>query len=153
MDNWIYPENGMMSTSHSDYSLCQPSYTYYVKIINTKKKSDFIVRMWHNTKCMFRSPEDLKLELMKSFSSEVPSTSSFQVGYLEPPSNTKRWLVEERDLEVMYKVFQPGAKINLWCDAKCDDNSNQENEPPLRKKSHRDCQEEEIEEVFSKLRK
>lgn len=103
---------------------------------------------------MFKSPEDLKLELMKSFSSEVPSTSSFQVGYLEPPSNTKRWLVEDRDLEVMYGFFQSGAKINLWCDAKGDDdNSNRENEPPPKKKSQRDHQEEETEEIFTKLRK
>ena len=61
--------------------------------------------------------------LIQSFPSEVPSTSTFQVGYLEPPSNTKRWLVEDRDLVAR-------AKINLLCDAKSSEEaSSQENEP------------------------
>ena len=56
----------------------------------------------------------LKLALMESFPSDVPRAADFQVGYFE--SSNKRWLVEDKDLEVMYSIFQHGDKINLWCD-------------------------------------
>ena len=137
--------------THEPSKTGNPTYTYYVKII--KKKSDYVVRMWHSIKHRFKSPEEIKLGLIESFPSEVPSTSTFQVGYLEPPSNTKRWLVEDRDLVAMYEYFESGAKINLWCDAKSSEEaSSQENEPPSKKKkSQRDHQEEETEEIFTKL--
>ena len=113
------------STHEGCPASANPTYTYYVKIINTKRKSDFIVRMWHSAKHAFNSPDEIKSGLINAFPSEVPSTSTFQVGYLEPPSNTKRWLVEKRDLVAMYEHFEPGSKINLWCDAKptCEETS------------------------------
>lgn len=131
----------------------KPTYTHYVKIINPKKKSDYIVRMWHSAKHAFKSPSELKKSLMDSFPAEVPSTTNFQVGYLEPPNNSKRWLVEERDFVAMYETSEPGSKITLWCDAKTtEENSTVENEPPSkRKKTLRDTQEEETEEIFTEL--
>lgn len=140
MDNWLYDDDPGYPVASTSYgSACnylsplspthqppepqaleqpQPTFNYYVKIINIKRKSDFVVRMWHDVKSVFQSLEDMKVELMKSFPTEVPSTSSFQVGYLEPPNNAKRWLIEERDLNAMYKFFEPGAKITIWCDAR-----------------------------------
>ena len=99
-----------------------------------------MITMWHSIKH--------RLGLIESFPSEVPSTSTFQVGYLEPPSKTKRWLVEDRDLVAIYECFESGAKINLWCDAKSSEEaSSQENEPPSKKKKSqrdRDHQEEKL---------
>ena len=53
---------------------------------------------------------------MKSFPNDVPRVADFQVGYYE--SNSKRWLVDGKDLEVMYSHIESGDKINLWCDRK-----------------------------------
>ena len=39
------------------------SYIYYVKLINPKRKSDFVVRHWHDIKHIFNSPEVLKRKL------------------------------------------------------------------------------------------
>lgn len=58
----------------------EPTYTYYVKIINTKKKSDYVVRLWHGVNNAFKSPAEIKLGLMDTFPAEVPSKSTFQVG-------------------------------------------------------------------------
>ena len=95
----------------------EPSgYNYHLKIINPKKRSDFVVRMWHGVSRKFKSPSALRAQIQESFSSDVPSTTDFQVGYLE--GNTKHWIVEKRDLMVMYSTFQPSSRITLWCDAK-----------------------------------
>ena len=124
-------------TSDEGSDLDEATYTYYVKIINPKRKSDFIVRMWHSAKHAFKSPTELKVGLMESFPGEVPSTTSFQVGYLESPGSTKRWLVEDRDLIALYNSHEPGSKINLWCDAKiAEENSNHEREQPNKKKEN-----------------
>ena len=88
-------------------------------------------RMWHSAKHAFKSPTELKVGLMESFPGEVPSTTSFQVGYLESPGSTKHWLVEDRDLIALYISHEPGSKINLWCAAKtAEENSNHEREQP-----------------------
>ena len=89
-------------------------YSYDVKIINPKKKSDFVVRRWHGVSDVIRSPAALKVKLHESFPHDVPASSNIQVGYLE--GNNKRWIFEELDLDVMYDSFQPGSKITLWCD-------------------------------------
>ena len=98
------------------------SYDYHLKIINPKKKSDYLVRMWHGVSGMFKSPLTLRVQIHESFPDDVPSTSDFQVGYLE--GNTKRWIVEKRDLIAMYSTFPSPSKITLWCDAKV-------SEPPV----------------------
>ena len=101
---------------------------------------------------MFTSTDEIKAGLMETFPSEVPSTDTFQLGYLEPPGNTKRWLVENRDLTSMYECFESGAKITLWCDARSSEGSSQETEPSSKKKkSERDHLVEETEVIFAKL--
>ena len=90
-------------------------YTYLVKIINPKKKSDFVVRMWHGTSESFQTPTSLREKLQESFPQDVPSTNGFQMGYME--GNVKRWIFEDKDLQVMYKIFPSSSKITLWCDA------------------------------------
>lgn len=112
------------------------SYTYLVKIINPKKKSDYIVRMWHGVSEAFKTPTTLREKLREAFPHDIPSSTDFQVGYLE--GNTKRWIVEERDLSAMYDSFDDGSKITMWCDGRGEgaDTSKSEGVPaPKRRKT------------------
>ena len=59
------------------------AYTYHVKIINPKKKSDFVVRMWRGTSYIFKTATSLRSTLKESFPQDVPSTDDFQMGYME----------------------------------------------------------------------
>ena len=136
----------------------QLKYSYFVRIINPKKKSDYIARMWHNVTQAFQSPTALKIKLMDSFPSDIPNSMNFQVGYFEPPNNTKRWIVEERDLETMYGFYESGAKINLWCEARGNQELCNENEPPAKKKkattriTQREQKEDETDTIFKQLK-
>ena len=130
-------------------------YSYLVKFIQAQKKSDFTVRMWHDADEKFTSLTNLRMNLMDYFHDELP-TPSFKLGYYETPHNTKRWLVEQRDLQAMYKSFSVGARITLWCetavgstgsDPDCD-------APPQKKRTPtpRERAEEELDEVFKQLK-
>ncbi len=126
-------------------------------MINPKKKSEYVIRLWHDTTEKFYSPAGLRLKLMDSFPNEVPSTTNFQIGYFEPPSNTKRWLVDRRDLETMYSCCPAGAKVTLWCERKVPgtpDNSDRKKEPraPPPKKTKREQTEADTDEAFKQLR-
>ena len=149
-----YPPERQSSALERQSNTCEPepTYSYFVRIINPKKKSDYIVRVWHNIKRKFNSLTELKIALMDSFTADIPSTTNFHVGYLEPPGNTKCWLVDERDLMAMYSSFPPRSKVNLWCDAKTIEDSAKDSEPPSKKKkSEKDTLDEETQEVFTKL--
>ena len=64
----------------------------------------------------FKTPTMLREKLHKAFPHDIPSTTEFQIGYLE--GNTKRWVVEEmEDLKAMYNSFNDGSKITLWCES------------------------------------
>ena len=62
----------------------------------------------------FKTPTTLREMLREGFPHHIPSSTDFQVGYLE--GNTKCWIVEDRDLSTMYDSFDDGSKITLWCD-------------------------------------
>ena len=134
----------------------EPKYSYYVRMFNPKRKSEFIFRMWHAVTHHFNSPAALKLKLMDCFPADVPSTATFQIGYFEPPSNVKRWIVEERDLQTMYSHYDPGSKINLWCEAKAklEVKETDENDvPPVsKKKISREAVDDEVDTIFQNLR-
>ena len=144
-----------------------------MRIINPKKKSDFIVRTWHDAKEAFDSPRALRLKLMESFPNDLPDHINFQLGYFEGRGSTKRWIVESRDLQSMYSFFEAGAKITLWCEgnpvtsndtesssAKEAKQSVTDGEPPPAKKakqsvtgtSKRESFEEEIDQIFAELK-
>ena len=132
-------------------------YDYYVRLINPKKKSDFIVRMWHDEHSQFKSPGELKIELLDTFPGDIPTTENFQVGYFEPPCNTKRWIVDKRDLTVMYDKFLPDSTITLWCDRSKQDDSVEvaEKEPVTQKKNKRSDRadiDEETDDIFRNLK-
>ena len=79
------------------------TYAYMVKLINPKRKSDFTIRTWYDTNEKFDTINSLRRKLIAAFAEELSTT--FQLGYLEPPSQAKRWLQDQRDLDNMYTIF------------------------------------------------
>lgn len=74
--------------------------------------------MWHNMSDKFDFVNGLKLKLMDSFPEYVPSSPTFQVGYLDGRGSQKRWIVQQEDLKVMYESFNPeDVIIKLWCES------------------------------------
>ena len=55
------------------------SYLYSVKLINPKRKSDYVVRLWHDAKQVFSSVADVKQKLMDSFPKEFHNV--FSLGF------------------------------------------------------------------------
>lgn len=90
------------------------SYHYDVKIVNPSKKSDFVVRRWHDVSEAIQTPSLLKAKLQESFPQDVPTNPDFKLGYMN--GNQRYWIFEDRDLQVMYKSFKPGSTITLWCE-------------------------------------
>ena len=69
------------------------TYAYMVKFINPKRKSDFTIRTWYDTNEKFDTINSLRRKLITEFAEELSET--FQLGYLEPPSQAKRWLQDQ----------------------------------------------------------
>ena len=40
--------------------------------------------------------------------------------YLEKNNNAKRWIEDSVDLTAMYRHFQPGSTVTIWCESKDD---------------------------------
>ncbi len=74
----------------------------------------------------------LKEKLQEAFPQEISSTADCQMGYFVK-SNTKRWIVEKKDLSVMYESFDIGSDITLWCDG-IRESGNTGGEPPSKKR-------------------
>jgi len=132
------------------------TYSYMIKFINPKRKSDYTIRTWYDTSEKFSTITNLKLKLIDTFADELSET--FQLGYLEPPSQAKRWLKEQRDLDSMYNKFLKGGRITLWCEKmpwkEAVDEAEESVEPPAKKKvqTARQRSEEDLDEVFGKLK-
>ena len=57
----------------------------------------------------------LKARISTTFNTDVHDVSEISaVGYFE--GKLKRWLCDDKDLEMMYKVFSSGSEIPLWCE-------------------------------------
>ena len=89
----------------------------------------------------------MKEKLIESFSDHVPGISEigrFSIGFFESRNSAgKRWIVSPEDLEMMYKKFDPGSEIPLWCDGKSDgkkrsNDDGQEAETPLSKREKKE---------------
>jgi len=85
----------------------------YNYLINPRKKSDFTLRNWHDVSEKFLSIGYLKFKLMDTFPKEFSGTTNFQVIYLEPPNQAKRWLCDNRDINRMYSEFPSGSRITF----------------------------------------
>ena len=113
--------------------------------------------MWHDEHSKFKSPAELKIKLIDAFPNDISFTENFQVGYLEPPSNTKRWIVDKRDLTIMYDKFIRDTKITLWCDRSKQDNSLDVNKEAVslqkkKKRSDKVDNDKEMVEIFHTLK-
>jgi len=101
----------------------EPLYTYNVKVINPSRKRDTKTLTWHGTD-VFTSPLQMKERLIESFHDYVPGITEigkFNLEFFESRNSTgKRWIVSSEDIERMYRKFEPGSKIPLWCDGKPD---------------------------------
>ena len=87
--------------------------TRYV-LSKTRRKSNFVVRQWHGIGQAFQSSGELKRLLQDAFPDDLRAlTSDFYVGYFEPPSGAKRWIIDDHDLQSLYANRDPGSKINL----------------------------------------
>lgn len=99
-----------------------PQYKYRVKVINPKNKKDYKWLALHGVTTQFLTPLHLKQQLVESLGDYVPARSeidSFNVGYLQKPSQAKQWIVSGQDLESMYA--HSGEEISLWCDHRVED--------------------------------
>ena len=79
--------NGQQLKSRFDVE--QPStlavtYTYMVKFINPKRKSDFTTRAWYDTNKKFDTINSLRRKLIAE-----DQSNAFQLGNLEPPFQAK----------------------------------------------------------------
>ena len=94
------------STGNGECSRCQ--YTYNLKTINPKKKSQFVVEKF---RCSgkFLTPEDLKQYISAELGNSVPDI--FEVGY------TKVLIKSGEDLKCMHDAHGTGYdyEIGLWC--------------------------------------
>ena len=96
------------------------AYKYTLKIFNPvsppERPIKFIVRQLHNFQARLRSLDELKTRIFAMFNTDVHAVSEISaVGYFE--GKQKRWLCDNKDLEVMYKVFSSGnLEIPLWCE-------------------------------------
>ena len=128
---------GSLPQLQSTVTLAAPKaackYTYQVRFVNLKRKSEFTLRDWHDMVERFTTIEQLKFKLLESFPKEFPSASSttFQIGYLEPPNQAKKWLCDVRDLQKMYASFPSGSWLTLWCEVPV--HKDDKEEPPSKK--------------------
>ena len=116
---------GSSSSSHSNVSIVIPAshnqsplpkYSYLVKIVNPKKKSEFEVQSL-KAKQKFLSLEDLKEQVVLDCKEKVPNPLT-DIGYIEPGhglTGKKKWLTSDHDLTDMYEVSKGKRDVTIWC--------------------------------------
>ena len=91
-------------------------YNYRVKIINTEKRSEFVVREMRSHRRRFDSILEVKMAIKSEFKDSVPSGNNFQVGYFLGKRSSKHWLISPDDLPSMYQSLGSKHDVMLWCD-------------------------------------
>ena len=72
-----------------------------------------MVRIWHETPEIFKTPSQLCDKLRECFPHDVSANPEFKIGYMK--RNNKRWIVEDKDLALMYLTFQPHmCRAHVW---------------------------------------
>ena len=90
-------------------------WNYSVKLINPIRKSLFSIQKLRITS-QFQSIEELKNVLETHLASAKKPVTS--VGYVEPGHGAKgkqRWIINNEDLEDMYKIHEGKSEILMWC--------------------------------------
>ena len=82
------------------------------------KRLEAITLEWHGEHGNFVSPTALKIKLMDIFKDKLPSDpNSFVLGYIAKRGG-KQGIEKELDLASMYKQFNTGETITLYCEVK-----------------------------------
>ena len=68
-------------------------------------------------KSRFKSIIDMKVRLMDEFEKQVPTSTTFSIGYFAGRTSAKHWIYTEEDLQMMYVNCQT-PEIMLWCDGR-----------------------------------
>lgn len=92
------------------------AFRYSVKIINSKKKSDYMV-LGVGFRGRFADPEAIKAKLHEAHPEKITSNTK-EVGYIQSGHGCRgkqRWIVSEEDIEEMYKDYNGKGEILLWC--------------------------------------
>ena len=94
----------------------------------------------------------MKFKIELQIKDELVKEDEFDFGYYEGRYATKRWIIQSKDIQVMYSKFEIG-EIHLWCDI-----LKEENDQPVKKKKKENNmtkrqqeKEEKIENVFDEL--
>ena len=61
----------------------------------------------------FEHANDMQMKLIHDFEGKLPD---LECGYLRKGS--KRWIENDQDLEAMYKAFNYGDEITIWCEGR-----------------------------------
>ena len=72
-----------------------------------QKANNTLAFLCRNLRYCITEKFDTLISLRRSLASEFADelTKKFQLGYLEAPSQAKRWLQEQQDLDNMYSIF------------------------------------------------
>ena len=123
---------------------------------DTKRRSKYFVKTL-NVRRKFESLSSLRSALWHELEESIPDEGDFNIGYFEGRQHTKKWLTSKVDLDAMYTYFNGKMCVNLWCDGKEEDASDDEVVPASSsKKSVRERKkvqaDDELEEIFLQLK-
>ena len=142
-------------TNDRDAAPIGVEYYYRVKLINSNKKSDFIVRQLNNFTSKFRSIQEARGKFKEQFGDQVSSLPDFSLGYLDGSQQAKVWLYTTEDLTAMYRKYPKGGAINLWCEGNYDladgGGNKRKRGDAAEQSSHRKAKEDENESIFKDL--
>ena len=144
--------------THSD---SRRQYTYSLKIINPKKKSQFLVEKFRRLGT-FSSPREVRLSILTECEGLVPDNTEFDFGYFKGGrGSAKVWIKSEEDLKSMYETYVNEKEISLWClgsekedGATSVSNTNKRKLPNAddRQGSKRQAIRDEVEDIFTSLK-
>ena len=122
-------------------------YSYRIKIINPKKKSEFVVCNLPDLCNKFESILVLRAKLVESLGEQVPKTLTFNVGYYQGQQHSEISLYTDKDLDAMYQKC-PSGEITLWCEGNSGEDSKcKRDDPSVGQKK-----EDEVDSIFQELK-
>lgn len=113
------------------------AYSYSLKIVNRKKKAEFVVQTLRMND-QFALLDNLKAKLKDECGDKVAAEID-QLGYIEPGHGLRgkqRWLNSDEDLEEMYVKFR-GKEITLWCFGKDETSKKRPHSPDKENQSEK----------------
>ena len=136
------------------------TYTYTLKVINPKRKSQFRVEKFRKGGA-FKTPMELRLYIIENYEKLLPATTDFDIGYFKPcRGSTKVYIKSDADLDTMYESYKDQQELNIWCIGDNQDDEESANTSANKKRkcdkdiqpSRRRCVREEVDEIFMELK-